>query len=252
MVGLKGEEGETKLGLAFLKFYPIAKELKFGFAVDLVLFLRKSDLWSLVPLSFSSFCFFTMSFLLRQAIRRAAGHSPPSMQLYRNASVMLGVGSSVGTVVTLCEEEKSILDSLTLQKNKEGNVDWNATLDQVATAVGSKVQGAVETGVPTQLSYGFISGYCSGMALKKAGKVAAAVLGLGFMSLQSLSYAGYIQVDHSKMKKEVENMMDLNNDGKIDAADGQVAYGKVTKVLEHNLPSGAGFGVGFLAGLRSG
>jgi uncharacterized membrane protein (Fun14 family) len=40
-----------------------------------------------------------------------------------------------------------------------------------------KVQAAVDSGVPTQLSYGFISGYCSGFALKKVGKVTAAVFG---------------------------------------------------------------------------
>jgi uncharacterized membrane protein (Fun14 family) len=39
------------------------------------------------------------------------------------------------------------------------------------------VQGAVDSGVPTQLSYGFLSGYCSGIALKKIGRGAAVVFG---------------------------------------------------------------------------
>jgi hypothetical protein len=41
----------------------------------------------------------------------------------------------------------------------------------------TQVQGAVDSGIPTQLSYGFISGYCSGIALKKIGRGAAVVFG---------------------------------------------------------------------------
>ena len=59
-----------------------------------------------------------------------------------------------------------------------------------------QVAEAVETGVPTQLSYGFVSGFCSGFALKKVGKVVGVVLGVGFMGLQTLSYSGYVDVDH--------------------------------------------------------
>ena len=40
-----------------------------------------------------------------------------------------------------------------------------------------QLQGAIDSGIPTQLSYGFIMGYCSGMALKKVGKLAATVAG---------------------------------------------------------------------------
>jgi len=46
-----------------------------------------------------------------------------------------------------------------------------------------QVQGAIDSGVPTQLSYGFISGFCSGYALKKVGKAAATVLGTSFFLL---------------------------------------------------------------------
>jgi len=41
----------------------------------------------------------------------------------------------------------------------------------------TQVQSAVDSGIPTQLSYGFISGYCSGLAMKKAGKAAAGMIG---------------------------------------------------------------------------
>eukprot|EP00560_Eucampia_antarctica_P008396 CAMPEP_0197825954 /NCGR_PEP_ID=MMETSP1437-20131217/2979_1 /TAXON_ID=49252 ORGANISM="Eucampia antarctica, Strain CCMP1452" /NCGR_SAMPLE_ID=MMETSP1437 /ASSEMBLY_ACC=CAM_ASM_001096 /LENGTH=122 /DNA_ID=CAMNT_0043426183 /DNA_START=393 /DNA_END=761 /DNA_ORIENTATION=+ len=122
----------------------------------------------------------------------------------------------------------------------------------MAREMGAKIQGAVDSGIPTQLSYGFVCGYCSGFALKKVGKVGAVVFGLGFMSLQSLSYAGYIKVDHDRIKNHVETILDLNNDGKVDKEDADQAMGKVMEVLNYNLPAGGGFGAGFIGGIRSG
>jgi uncharacterized membrane protein (Fun14 family) len=76
--------------------------------------------------------------------------------------------------------------------------------------------------------------------------------GLGFVTLQTLSYQGYIQVDHVKMKKQVLDFFDFNEDGKIDGKDRSVATRKVMEVLQFNLPAGGGFGAGFIGGLRSG
>lgn len=72
------------------------------------------------------------------------------------------------------------------------------------------------------------------------------------MTLQSLSYSGYITVDHDRMKKEVEGWMDLNKDGKVDVEDSKIAYKKVLSVLEYNMPGGGGFVAGFVGGIRSG
>mmetsp|Transcript_22992 Transcript_22992/g.65156 ORF Transcript_22992/g.65156 Transcript_22992/m.65156 type:complete len:190 (+) Transcript_22992:90-659(+) len=134
--------------------------------------------------------------------------------------------------------------------------DWIKTLqslgDEFASSAGERLQTAVDTGIPTQVSYGFVSGFCSGYALKKAGRVAAGVLGLGFVTLQSLSYFGYIKVDHVRIKEDFDNFMDLNKDGQIDKADAQLGYEKAMEVLAFNLPGGSGFGAGFLGGLRSG
>lgn len=76
------------------------------------------------------------------------------------------------------------IKSMIPSSDGEGGFDVSSVMDKVATEVGSKVAEAVETGVPTQLSYGFMSGFCSGYALKKVGKVAAIVLGGGFMALK--------------------------------------------------------------------
>ena len=72
--------------------------------------------------------------------------------------------------------------ALTLCDGKDnGNEDWTSRLqeltDQLASTTGGKLQAAVDSGVPTQVSYGFVCGYCSGYAAKKAGKVAAVVFG---------------------------------------------------------------------------
>lgn len=166
-------------------------------------------------------------------------------------------GSTAPVATVLCEAPKENL----LPKDKNGNVEWSripshltdsAFWDTLAKSTGSSIQDAIDSGVPTQLSYGFVSGYCSGMALKKVGRAAAVVLGLGFVTLQTLSYQGYIQVDHVKMKKQVLDFFDFNEDGKIDGKDRSVATRKVMEVLQFNLPAGGGFGAGFIGGLRSG
>jgi uncharacterized membrane protein (Fun14 family) len=72
------------------------------------------------------------------------------------------------------------------------------------------------------------------------------------MSLQTLAYYGYIKVDHGAIKKDVEDFLDVNNDGKLNAEDRAVASQKLLKILQYNLPSGSGFLAGFLGGLRSG
>mmetsp|Transcript_21379 Transcript_21379/g.20535 ORF Transcript_21379/g.20535 Transcript_21379/m.20535 type:complete len:213 (-) Transcript_21379:293-931(-) len=154
------------------------------------------------------------------------------------------------TVVTLCDDDKDIISKIKDVVSGEG--DFNEHVDKMAREMGAKIQGAVDSGIPTQLSYGFVCGYCSGFALKKVGKVGAVVFGLGFMSLQSLSYAGYIKVDHDRIKNHVETILDLNNDGKVDKEDADQAMGKVMEVLNYNLPAGGGFGAGFIGGIRSG
>jgi uncharacterized membrane protein (Fun14 family) len=167
-----------------------------------------------------------------------------------------------------------------------------------------KLQGALDSGVPTHLSYGFVSGFCSGYALKKVGRAVSIVLGmscsllafpfcafvlrrfslrhdemtntrgfsadtslqpltvlsvflnlcigLGFVSLQTLSFYGYVKIDHGQMQSDFNDFLDFNKDGKVDTADGEVAYNKLMKVLQFNLPAGGGFAAGFVGGVRSG
>ena len=59
-------------------------------------------------------------------------------------------------------------------------------------------------------------------------------------------------MDHGQIKKDFDDFMDLNADGKVDQEDASLAYDKLMKVLEFNLPAGGGFAAGFAGGLRSG
>ena len=131
------------------------------------------------------------------------------------------------------------------------------TLNSIAASLGSQVSSAIATGVPTDLSYGFLAGYLSGLALKKVGKVASIALGCSFLALQSLAYAGYIDVHHDKLQKQVEEMLDRNNDGVVDCTDLRSVLEDVRKVAGFGLEdkslvaSTGGFGLGFWGGLRS-
>ena len=90
------------------------------------------------------------------------------------------------TTKTLCappDKDDSIFEKIskavtTATAAAGGNsTNLNASLDELASSLGTQLQGALDSGIPTQLSYGFVSGYCSGLALKKVGRAAAVVFG---------------------------------------------------------------------------
>lgn len=55
-----------------------------------------------------------------------------------------------------------------------------------------------------------------------------------------------------RIKKDFDDFLDLNDDGKIDQEDGKIATTKILQVLQFNLPAGGGFATGFIGGLRTG
>ena len=76
------------------------------------------------------------------------------------------------------------------------------------------VEQALDTLKPvlSQLSFGAVMGYCSGMALKKIGKAVAFVIGVGFIGLQSAVSMGYIDVKWDKVKSDAMRPLDTVND----------------------------------------
>ncbi len=115
-----------------------------------------------------------------------------------------------------------------------------------------QLEEIISTGVPGQLSGGFVAGWCAGYSLKKVGKFGAFAFGIGFCTLQALSYSGYIKVNYNKIYDDFKKLLDLNNDGKVDKEDGEQLYKKLMEILTYNIPAGSGFGAGFIAGARSG
>lgn len=95
-----------------------------------------------------------------------------------------------------------------------------------------------------QLTFGGMAGFATGYALKKIGRVLAVGLGLLFVVLQLLAQAGYVQVDWTRIQKDVEPL--LQDEGVKDL------WERLLATLTHNLPFGASFTAGLLLGLRSG
>jgi uncharacterized membrane protein (Fun14 family) len=117
--------------------------------------------------------------------------------------------------------------------------------------MNNNVVNFFESGLPGKIGYGFMMGYSSGFCLKKVSKVVAFCLGGVFITLQTLSFNGYIKLDYDKMKDVATDQLDLNNDGKIDIQDAKILFDKVNDIVGYNMPAGGGFTSGLIFGLRS-
>jgi uncharacterized membrane protein (Fun14 family) len=171
--------------------------------------------------------------------------------------------------VRLAEEKaaaggiSSLLSSVNLPKLPSSIPNINEmNIDDYASVIGTQLSIALSSGIPANLSYGFVAGYASGYALKKIGRVAAIVLGTAFLGMQTLAASGYVTVDHDKIQHRLEDLMDRNKDGKVNASDLKDVVDSAKKVAGFGIieegsevglgASAAGFGTGFYGGLRSG
>ena len=117
--------------------------------------------------------------------------------------------------------------------------------------LGETVQDLIESGTAGKAGYGFALGYCSGYCVKKVARIGAFVIGGAFVIVQTLAYRGYVKVNEDRLKGDMDRFLDLNKDGRVDATDIELAYERMQGVLAYNLPSGGGYTVGLLAGLRT-
>ena len=68
-----------------------------------------------------------------------------------------------------------------------------------------------------------------------------------------MAYTGVIEVRWDKVAKIFNDQADLNGDGKVDQGDAEAALKILQERLMHNMgPAGAGFGAGFVMGLKMG
>eukprot|EP00428_Durinskia_dybowskii_P079019 CAMPEP_0170361404 /NCGR_PEP_ID=MMETSP0117_2-20130122/3788_1 /TAXON_ID=400756 /ORGANISM="Durinskia baltica, Strain CSIRO CS-38" /LENGTH=162 /DNA_ID=CAMNT_0010615767 /DNA_START=117 /DNA_END=605 /DNA_ORIENTATION=+ len=123
-------------------------------------------------------------------------------------------------------------------------------VQELMGASATSLKSIFESGVPSQVGYGFMMGYSSGFCLKKVSRFLAFGLGGIFIIVQAMSYNGYIKVNYDGIQQDIENFLDLNKDGKVDAKDAEFGFNRIKDVLEYNMPSGGGFSAGLMMGLR--
>jgi uncharacterized membrane protein (Fun14 family) len=114
------------------------------------------------------------------------------------------------------------------------------------------VETAIDTLKPVigNLTMGTVFGYCSGTALKLAGKVVAVVVGFAFISLQVAATAGYVQIDWKKVQSDALGKLDVTGDGKISSDDVKVYWKKFKEICLYRLPSAGGFSLGFFYAIK--
>jgi uncharacterized membrane protein (Fun14 family) len=101
----------------------------------------------------------------------------------------------------------------------------------------------------TEISFGGAVGFCSGYAVKQVGKVAACTIGVIFILSQVAANNGYIHINWRKVEKDVIRSIDPEGDGRITKKDLKLWWIKFMKMVQYNLPSSSGFGVGFVLGI---
>ena len=99
------------------------------------------------------------------------------------------------------------------------------------------------------IGMGSLVGFTSGIALKKAGKALAVVIGTGFIGLQLASAMGFVDVKWDNVAQSAKTKMDANQDGVLDVKDAKEWWTRLKMLLTRKVPSAGGFSVGFLYGV---
>ena len=90
------------------------------------------------------------------------------------------------------------------------------------------------------LGGGGLAGWAVGFTLKKFAKLAALILGIGFISIQALAFHKFIVIDWERIKTAVPDQTIENS------------AGNMMSVITYNLPFAGSFLVGFWMGFRKG
>ena len=94
-----------------------------------------------------------------------------------------------------------------------------------------------------------VLGFCSGKACRFVGDAAALTLGFAFVFISLLSKAGYVEINYTKVERDLLSLLDLNKDGLVDRAEYEFASKRLVSLLvDHGISSTAGFAAGFALG----
>ena len=101
-----------------------------------------------------------------------------------------------------------------------------------------------------KISIGTVFGVCAGVAVRRLSREAAYGAGVGFIFLQGLAHYGYITINWTKVKDDMEKAADQDGDGKFDANDVKIMIKKGVAFLAKGVPDAAGFSIGIYAGFK--
>ncbi|RMF31963.1 MAG: hypothetical protein D6752_01065 [Candidatus Nitrosothermus koennekii] len=99
----------------------------------------------------------------------------------------------------------------------------------------------------SQVAIGGIVGFFMGFAIKKITKIAIFALGFFFLILVYLEYQGFISINYDKITETIQNV-----EGDVINPDNITNALPFLQPFFLNIPSMAGFGAGFVLGLKKG
>lgn len=103
--------------------------------------------------------------------------------------------------------------------------------------------------VLTKLGYGGVLGLCVGYTVRETGKVAAYLIGGTFIFLQSLQYAGFIEIKWDNIRRFIMNRVDTDGDGKVGLSEIRHYMRSFTSIMVYQSPIAGGFASGFYMAL---
>ena len=102
-----------------------------------------------------------------------------------------------------------------------------------------------------QLGVGGMLGYSAGHAAKEIGKRVIYYVGVGVLSLQTLSYYGIVKVHWGTLFHKIEGGLDTDGDGKFTGTDANAWFQRFMRLVSAGIPGSASFCAGVYLGLRS-
>ncbi|CAO3609404.1 unnamed protein product [Cunninghamella echinulata] len=103
-----------------------------------------------------------------------------------------------------------------------------------------------------EVSFGVILGFCTGYLIKKVGKLFAMIIGVGFISLQYLSFNGFITIHWDRMEGNYQKQLGAEKDGRVTRKHVTNKWNAFVGFLTYNLQFKSTFLVGLYGGLRYG
>mmetsp|Transcript_10033 Transcript_10033/g.13655 ORF Transcript_10033/g.13655 Transcript_10033/m.13655 type:complete len:231 (+) Transcript_10033:271-963(+) len=96
--------------------------------------------------------------------------------------------------------------------------------------------------------FGGLLGFCAGYAAKQVTKVVVLTAGVLFIILQGLAYAGFININWTKLKAALMNLVSSEKNGQVSTEDLKGLLKGTFSILQYNLPQATSFVPGFYYG----